>query len=92
MTDFARLLGALHGGGVDCIVVGGLAATIHGSARLTQDVDVSYARSEANLERVVRALGPLEPYLRGAPPGPAVRVVGCTAEGRAQLHPDHIGG
>ncbi len=69
MTDFARLLGALHGGGVDCIVVGGLAATIHGSARLTQDVDVSYARSEANLERVVRALGPLEPYLRGAPPG-----------------------
>ncbi len=69
MTDFARLLGALLGGGVDCIVVGGLAATIHGSARLTQDVDVSYARSEANLERVVRALGPLEPYLRGAPPG-----------------------
>ena len=69
MTDFARLLGALHDGRVDCLVVGGLAATIHGSARLTQDVDVSYARSEPNLERVVRALEPLEPYLRGAPAG-----------------------
>lgn len=69
MTDFARLLGALHEGSVECVVIGGLAATIHGSARLTQDVDVSYARSQANLERVVRALAPLEPYLRGAPPG-----------------------
>jgi len=69
VTDFARLLGALHEGGVECIVVGGLAATIHGSARLTQDVDVSYARSTSNLQRVVLALAPLEPYLRGAPLG-----------------------
>jgi predicted nucleotidyltransferase len=69
LTDFARLLGVLHDHGVECIVVGGLAATIHGSARLTQDVDVSYARSDANLQRLVRALAPLEPYLRGAPPG-----------------------
>jgi hypothetical protein len=69
MTDFAKLLGALRREEVEHIVVGGLAATIHGSARLTQDVGVSYARSEANLERVVRALEPLEPYLRGAPPG-----------------------
>jgi len=69
VTDFARLLGALHEGGVECIVVGGLAATIHGSARLTQDVDVSYARSDVNLERVVRALEPLEPYLRGVARG-----------------------
>jgi hypothetical protein len=69
VTDFAKLLGVLHDARVECIVVGGLAATIHGSARLTQDVDMSYARSERNLERVVRALAPLEPYLRGAPAG-----------------------
>ncbi len=69
MTDFARLLGVLHEARVECIIVGGLAATIHGSARLTQDVDISYARSEVNLERIVRALEPLEPYLRGAPAG-----------------------
>lgn len=69
MTDFARLLAALHEADVEYIVVGGLAATIHGSARLTQDIDVSYARSTDNLERIVRSLAPFGPYLRGAPRG-----------------------
>jgi hypothetical protein len=69
MTDFAKLIRVLHKGRVDCIVIGGLAATIHGSARLTQDVDVCYSRTGGNLERLVRALKPLKPYPRGAPPG-----------------------
>lgn len=69
MTDFARLLGALHKGSVDYIIIGGVAATIHGSSRLTQDVDVCYARNDSNLDRVVKALRPLDPYLRGAPRG-----------------------
>jgi predicted nucleotidyltransferase len=69
VTDFARLLGALHKTGVEYIIIGGVAATVHGSSRLTQDVDVCYARTDANLDRVVRALRPLKPYLRGAPRG-----------------------
>jgi hypothetical protein len=69
VTDFAGLIGALADGGVECILVGGVAATIHGSARLTRDVDVVYARREDNVARLVAALGPLEPYLRGAPRG-----------------------
>ena len=69
MTDFAKLLGALSDGGVAFVVIGGVAATIHGSARLTQDVDVCYERSEANLARIVKALAPFKPYLRGAPAG-----------------------
>lgn len=64
-----RLLGALHHAGVEFILVGGVAARAHGSARLTQDVDVAYARDAANLERLVRALRPLRPYLRGVPRG-----------------------
>jgi hypothetical protein len=32
-------------------------------------VDICYARTDANLDRVVRALRPLKPYLRGAPRG-----------------------
>lgn len=67
--DFAKLLRVLHAGDVECIIVGGLAATIHGSARLTQDVDVCYARAAQNLARLVKALKPLKPYLRGAPRG-----------------------
>jgi hypothetical protein len=69
MTDFAGLLGALADGGVECILVGGVAATVHGSARLTRDVDVVYSRRPENIVRVVAALAPFEPYLRGAPPG-----------------------
>lgn len=67
--DFEALLRALHDSDVEFILVGGLAGTVHGSARATYDVDVVYSRSAANLERLVAALTPLQPYLRGAPPG-----------------------
>jgi hypothetical protein len=69
MTDFPRLLEVLSDARVERIIVGGLAATIHGSARLTQDLDIVYHRSEANLERLVQGLLEYHPYLRGAPPG-----------------------
>jgi predicted nucleotidyltransferase len=68
-TDFTKLLRVLAAGGVDFIIVGGLAATIHGAARATYDVDVLYSRTPDNLARVVASLAPLQPYLRGAPPG-----------------------
>ena len=67
MTDFESLLKALVKTDVQFIIVGGLAATAHGSARLTQDVDVVYSRSENNIRRIVEALAPHSPYLRGAP-------------------------
>ncbi len=69
MTDFAALLAALDDGDLAFIIVGGLAATIHGSSRLTQDIDIVYERSDENIERLVRALTPHNPYLRGTPPG-----------------------
>jgi hypothetical protein len=69
VIDFPRLLAALHNAGVRFIVVGGAAATAHGSVRLTLDLDVVYERSADNIARIVAALGPLGPYLRGVPPG-----------------------
>lgn len=69
MTDFKALLETLADGGVEFILVGGLAAVAHGSARLTQDIDVVYARDPKNLERLAEALARHRPYLRGAPPG-----------------------
>ncbi len=69
MIDFATLLRSLAGAGVRFIIVGGAAATAHGSARLTQDLDIVYDRSRENLERLVRSLAPHSPYLRGAPAG-----------------------
>ena len=69
MTQLEQLLAVLHDAGVEFIIVGGVAARAHGSARLTDDLDVSYARDPANLARLVAALAPLHPYLRGAPQG-----------------------
>jgi len=69
MTQLERLLTALHDAEVEFIIVGGVAARAHGSSRLTDDLDVSYARSPANLARLVNALATFTPYLRGAPPG-----------------------
>jgi hypothetical protein len=69
VTDFKALLESLADAGVDFILVGGLAAIAHGSARLTQDIDIVYARGEDNLERLARALAQHQPYLRGAPRG-----------------------
>ena len=52
MTNFSTLLRALDKAGVEYILVGGAAATVHGSARLTLDVDVVYRRARENLARV----------------------------------------
>jgi hypothetical protein len=69
MTDFQALLSTLARHEVAFIVVGGAAAIAHGSSRLTQDLDIVYQRSPANLDRLVAALLEHHPYLRGAPPG-----------------------
>jgi hypothetical protein len=69
VTDFQRLLEVLGAAKVDFILVGGMAATVHGASRLTQDLDIVYSRSRPNVGRLVAALVPYRPYLRGAPPG-----------------------
>jgi predicted nucleotidyltransferase len=68
-TDFKAALRALTEGGVEFIIVDGVAATVHGSARLTRDIDVVYRRTPPNITRLVAALTPYQPYPRGAPPG-----------------------
>ena len=49
--------------------LGELARRDHGSARFTQDIDVVYRRTSANIEKLVAALRPYAPSLRGAPAG-----------------------
>lgn len=65
-TDFGRILQALSSSGLDFILIGGIAAIAHGTS--TYDVEVVYARNKTNIQRLVEALAPFEPYLRGAPP------------------------
>ena len=69
MTDFAKMLQLLSDRGVDFIIIEGAAAIVHGSSRLTQDLDVVYRRSQENIARLSNALQKQNPYLRGALPG-----------------------
>jgi hypothetical protein len=68
-TDFQGLIRILSHGGVKFIVVGGIAASAHGSARLTSDLDIVYRRDDENTTRLITALTNLKPYPRGAPTG-----------------------
>lgn len=63
------LIGRLVEAEAEVVLVGGLAAVLHGSNHVTVDVDVCYRPSPENRERVVQALVPLGPYLRGVDPG-----------------------
>jgi predicted nucleotidyltransferase len=67
-AEFERLLQTLHAARVKFVLIGGLAAVAHGTATLTGDVDICYARDQENLERLAQALAPFHPRLRGAPP------------------------
>jgi hypothetical protein len=49
MTDLERLLRLLAGAEIRFLIVGGIAATVHGSTQLTEDLDVVYDRSPDNL-------------------------------------------
>lgn len=67
--EYRKILQALTGANVEFVLIGGLAANLRGSARVTLDVDIIYSRSRENIKRLVEALRPHSPYLRGAPPG-----------------------
>jgi predicted nucleotidyltransferase len=69
MKEFRAAILTLADAGVDFIIVGGVAGSLHGAARATYDLDVVYGRTPANLERLCAALADKHPYLRGAPPG-----------------------
>jgi hypothetical protein len=66
---FERMIGALLIGGVRFVVVGGVAATIQGSARLTNDLDICYDPAPDNMEGLVRVLRGWHAYLREVEPG-----------------------
>ncbi len=57
-----------------------MAGAAHGLARATYDLDIVYARSPETVDRLVKAVSSLEPYLRGAPPGLPFRFDAATVE------------
>jgi hypothetical protein len=67
VTDLERLIDTLVAEQVDFVIIGGVALVLHGSPRITQDLDICYGRTPENLERLAAVLRPYHPTLRGAP-------------------------
>ena len=66
-AQIEQLIRILSEGGVEYVLLGGVAALAHGSAMVTFDVDVCYRRDRQNVARLCGALRPFHPALRGAP-------------------------
>lgn len=63
--DVDAVLRPLTVRGVDFVVIGGIAAVLHGSPRATFDLDLCFAGDRANLEALGAVLVELEARLRG---------------------------
>lgn len=55
--SFAKWLGKLLDDEVRFILVGGLAVTLHGYVRLTEDIDILIDLEEDNVAKLIRSLG-----------------------------------
>lgn len=68
MTIQAMIRG-LTGNHVEFVVIGGVAANLLGSARITNDLDICYNPTRDNCARLVAVLTSWGAYLRGVEPG-----------------------
>jgi predicted nucleotidyltransferase len=62
--DVEGMLRRLTEAGVDFVVIGGIAMLLHGSSRLTRDLDIVFAPDQGNLEALGGVLVELEARLR----------------------------
>ena len=67
MKDVERQIKLVSEFQIECVLVGGVAATVHGSSIPTQDLDICYSRNDANLTKIIKALRSVNATLRGAP-------------------------
>ena len=74
--DPAVMLAALHSADVRFVLIGGMAAVLHGDVGVTVDIDIAPAYDPDNLERLAAALRTLDarPH-RPRPAGSAFRLL-----------------
>lgn len=64
MPQFPLLFQRLSDAGLDFVVIGGFAGVLHGSAYVTDDLDICAVVSPENLAKLRQALGDLNPVHR----------------------------
>jgi predicted nucleotidyltransferase len=67
--DLEKIVQSLAFQNVEFVVIGGVALSAYSSAYVTYDFDICYLRTPENLKRIVAALAPFNPRLRGLPSG-----------------------
>jgi hypothetical protein len=65
--NFSALVQALVDAEVEFVIVGGWSAILHGSSQTTRDLDLCFARSRANIQKLVATLAPFHPKRRDFP-------------------------
>ena len=64
-----QLLAQLNQSKIEYVLVGGMAAVLHGAPVTTQDLDVVHRRTEENISRLLGVLQNLDARYRGQPAG-----------------------
>lgn len=85
--DPVRMLAALHDAGVQFVLIGGMAAVLHGDVGVTVDLDVVPGRTPDNLEKLAAALRRLDARIRVADV-PAGLAFDCSAGSFRNLSED----
>lgn len=85
--DPERIFEALAGSHVRFVLIGGMAAILHGDAGVTMDIDITPAYDTENLDRLAKALRGIRARIRaeGAPNG---LPFDCSGEFLGNLGPD----
>jgi hypothetical protein len=68
LESVRNIIAELNRHNVRYVIIGGVAMRLHGSAHLTDDLDICYGREADNLSALVATLAEQHPRLRGAPP------------------------
>ena len=66
-TEFLKAISVLNPGGVRFVIIGGIAMRLHGSAHITEDLDVCYSRKAEDLPALIKTLSAHRVRLRGVP-------------------------
>lgn len=85
-ADLEALLEALQQAKIDYVVVGGVAAVLHGAPITTLDLDIVHKQTAENIERLLGMLEAVEAELRPSRDGPPLRPTREMLGGIGQLN------
>src|SRR5437867_4299277 len=86
MVSMRELLLKLNAENVEYVIVGGMAAVLHGSAVVTEDLDICAPMTPENLARIIRSLADLNPCHRMSPKKPKLASTAEALKGFKNLY------